>query len=77
MKVQLVTWQDAVSEDAWEDIGEAKTLEPHTIFTIGYLLLEDEKRILLTMNWDPDSDAVSQYIAIPKGWILDRKDIEV
>lgn len=75
MKVTFVTWQDAVSEDAWEDITEAKKSKPHTIFSVGFLIDEDDDRILLGLNWDAEREAVSQTIAIPIAWILDQREI--
>ncbi len=77
MKAELITWQDAVSEDEWEDIEKAKDLELHTIFTLGFLLHEDDCKIILAHNWDSDREGVSQHIAIPKGWILDRREIDL
>lgn len=77
MKVVFVHWQDAVSEDAWEDIEEAKKSKPHTIFTVGFLVDEDDDRILLALNWDPLGEAVSQTISIPIAWIMDQKEVEI
>jgi len=75
MKAVLVTWQDAVSVDAWEDISKAKETNLHTIHTLGFLIHEDEDRYLIAHNIDLDGDACSQHIAIPKTWIIEFKDI--
>lgn len=77
MKPVLAVWVDAVSEDSWTDLPEAKDLELHTIHTLGFLFHEDERRILIAANWDVDRDGVSQYIAIPKSWLIQITPLEV
>ena len=73
----LITWQDAVSEDSWEELSEAINTELHTIYTLGFLIYEDETRYVVAHNFDIDRDACSQHIAIPKSWVLDIKMIDV
>jgi hypothetical protein len=75
MKAVFVTWQDAVSVDQWETLEEAQKIKLHTINTIGFLIHEDEKMYVVSHNLDTDSGAVSQYIAIPKAWIINVQDI--
>ena len=77
MKPILVKWQDAVSHDEWEEMEEAKNLDPHTIITLGFLVDENDDRLIVGLNWDEERDAVAQTISIPKAWILSRRFIKV
>lgn len=69
MKAVFVTWQDAVSVDDWESLEEAQKIKLHTIHTMGFLVHQDDTTYVVAHNLDKDTNAVSQYIAIPKAWI--------
>lgn len=75
MKQILVTWFDAVSQDEWTDIEEAKKLEPHVITTLGWLVFEDEKRLVVSCSHDKEREAVASSWAIPKSWVVEIKEI--
>ena len=77
MKALMVTWADAVTEDAWTEMDEAVKLEPHTIFTLGFLVKENDDCIVLASSWDSEREAVCSSISIPKGWILGRQEVDV
>jgi hypothetical protein len=76
MRALLVSWFDAVSEDAWTEIDEAKKLQMHLIHTMGWLISEDKFRLVIGLSWDVEREAVSSFIAIPKSWITNVKVID-
>ena len=69
-KAVLVTWVDAVSHDPWVDIEEIKNQEVHTIHTLGFLLSEDDRKIVLAASWDVDNEHVASTWSIPKTWLM-------
>lgn len=75
MKLALIVWKDAVSNDKWETYAEAKLLKPAEVRTVGYVVTEDVESILLAMNWDKSEEHVSQTMVIPKAWILERREL--
>lgn len=77
MKAVLITWYDAVSSDEWTEVSEAKTQELATVRTLGWLVDEDERRIIVAPSWDVDNDNVATYWTIPKTWLLEIQDIDV
>ena len=70
-----VHWNDAVSTDAWTpsgDIVPALAL----IETIGIFVKENEDVIVLALSYDTTNDNYSNFINIPKKWIVQRKLIK-
>ncbi len=70
MKAAMVIWEDAVSQDEWQDLKEAIKLEPAKIISIGFVLKEDEKSMLLALNFHPEEERVSQTISVLKSTVL-------
>lgn len=77
MKAVLVVWWDAVSEDEWTDLEKAKELEMHTIETCGWLIFEDDRKIIIATSYDIERDAVAGFWAIPKTWLLEMREIDI
>ena len=77
MKPVLIEWIDAVSVDEWTDISEAIDLQPHTISTLGWLVTEDDTKVVVACSWDRDREGVAGYWAIPKTWLIFMKEIEI
>jgi hypothetical protein len=77
MKAVLIKWFDAVSFDPWEEIPEAKLIEPHTIHSLGWLLAEDDRKIVIAGSWDIEREGVASVWSIPKSWLLDMKEIDL
>lgn len=75
LKPVVVVWFDAVSYDEWEEIEDAKDLELHTIKTLGFLVHEDETRIIIATSWDVEREAVAGKWAIPKTWLVSMQEI--
>lgn len=71
-RIELIYWRDATSSDPWEEIEEAKKLQPHIIKSVGLFVDEDDQRVLIALNYDERGGAVSQTLAIPHSWIMER-----
>lgn len=65
MKRVAVTWVDSCSHDGWAEIAEFK-MYPAIINTLGWLIAEDPDKILVALNYDPENQMASQFIAIPR-----------
>jgi hypothetical protein len=76
MRMMLVSWFDAVSEDAWTELDEAKKTKLHLIHTAGFLVSEDDTRIIIGSSWDVERDAIASFIAIPRLWISNIKEFK-
>lgn len=72
-----VLWRDATSSDSWECITEARAFKPHTIKTLGWLIHETEDEITVALSLDISGDSVSQYIVIPKSWLIQKRRLRV
>ena len=64
-----VSWSDAVSQDEWVELDEAKKLKPHAISTLGWLIHEDKDCVIVCLNIDLHRPGSSQMISIPRAWI--------
>jgi ABC-type dipeptide/oligopeptide/nickel transport system ATPase subunit len=70
-----IIWQDAVSCDPWQSVDDAISTGLHTIHTLGFLLSENRKQIVVAMQLDMEGEAVSMTMTIPKPWILRRLNL--
>lgn len=66
-----VEWHDATSIDAWDDESEAIKMQPHLIRSVGWLIKEDKKSLTIALSWDEQGEQVSQYLVIPRTWIVE------
>jgi hypothetical protein len=70
--VVVVTWDDAESDDGW---GEApEELEPKLATSVGFLVRQTEKYILLAMSYD--NGHTNGRFQIPKALIKETKEIK-
>jgi hypothetical protein len=70
----LVEWDDSCNfgTQKWRDVEESKNLTPGKIRTVGFVLAEDKKRVVLTgsLHDEGDGDAYGNgCITIPRGCI--------
>lgn len=77
MKAVIVKWLDAVSHDPWEEIPDAKQIEPHVIQSLGWLVEEDERKVVIAGSWDIEREGVASIWSIPKNWLIELKEIKV
>jgi len=62
-----VKWIDATTDSGWIDIDTAKNYKPIQCETVGYLLKDDEKYIVVAST--VSGDQCNGIISIPKKWI--------
>jgi hypothetical protein len=76
----LVRWQDATTFYGWRPLDETLTMEPKEIETVGTLVRDDEKYIVITQSvsapvpGEPeDAFQFADPFVIPKQWCLEVK----
>ncbi len=73
--VIYVVWEDATLKDSgtWHTTDEKKghVYEPAIFHTVGFLLKEDEKGLIITSAWSPDT--VAPRDQIPIGMVREMK----
>lgn len=72
-KVVEVSWFDANARGAW---GSASDYMQHSIapvLTVGYLLKQDKKEVIVVQSVGADFDDCNGAIAIPLSWIAKMK----
>lgn len=74
MKVIYLEWVDACGADGWHQIGK-DDFEPTTIRTLGFLLKEDDRKLVVTHSLSEHYH--NAYIIIPKGWVRKRKYVKL
>ncbi len=73
MKVVSVKWIDSRMDDCWQGAEEAKGFNPELACSVGFLLCEDEEKVVLVQTFGKDN--VQGLIAIPKVCIKDMKEM--
>lgn len=71
-KAIRVAWHDAKAAGGWKSINERTKEQPVLIHSVGYLLHEDAKKLVLAQNL-ADTGSYADTIVIPVGWIKSRK----
>jgi hypothetical protein len=75
--IEMVTWEDAYNEDqsSWQSVDSIK-VEPALIVSVGFLVKEGKKGIILAMDYDGDEDNCHAWSFIPKSVIQQRVRLE-
>ena len=71
--VHVIEWLDAVASTGWQRKAAADPCQACT--SIGYLVVEDETRVVLGGTWGMNGDEMetNNRMTIPKGWITARR----
>lgn len=77
MKTVVVTWVDAISDDSWTDIEKAKELQPPVMKTLGYLIHEDDTKVIIAASYDEENEKVASFYAIPRAWLIEIKVLAI
>jgi hypothetical protein len=73
----FVTWVDSSGAGHWMDADfAASKVRAGPIYTVGYVLREDDEEIVLVQSLDFDNDNVGHTLAIPKVAVLDVWEID-
>jgi hypothetical protein len=70
--IVVITWDDAESDDGWAETPEE--LEPKLATSVGFLIRQTEKYILLAMSYD--NGHTNGRFQIPKALIKEQKEIK-
>lgn len=68
-KLCVVEWYDAQGDTRWVSAEEAMEMEPPLIRSIGWLLRQDEKKLVICNSMDYDSGDVGGRDVIPMGCV--------
>ena len=77
MKRVEVTWKDIKSDDGWHESEELDVFihEDNTVKQLGYLYEEDDEQIILLDSYFADKQLFGGIHKIPKGCIIDIKEL--
>ena len=77
MKIVKVKWMDSTSQSGgWTD-EDPKDMEPMKLMTVGFLLFEDEQRIVISHSIADNTDMRYAMFTIPKGMIYEYSEVEL
>ena len=67
-KLVKINWLDAMdSETGWHSLSKLKNAKPEPVVSVGGIIAEDEKRIVVTGDFCSDGET-GRGITIPKDW---------
>ena len=69
----IVDWLDANTESGWQTIKDIKH-EPTLIRTVGWLLSQDDKCLVMFSSYTEDGDA-GEVTTIPAPWVQKVKPL--
>jgi hypothetical protein len=78
-KIVMVTWFDAHggTRNGWRDIKDVVTVEPVIAVSVGYLMSDTKRRVVIVPHAFLDKDGKLEQgdgeIAIPKSWVKEIK----
>lgn len=72
-----VEWEDAASEDKWQEMSEAIAglARPWIVNTVGYLIHDTDEGVILAGSIDPEG-SVCMTLKIPRGMIRKIEQME-
>jgi hypothetical protein len=73
--IEYVEWIDAVASVGW-DSGSGGNRPAH-IVTVGKLVHEDKDCLVVAGTFSYTDDETNARMAIPKGWVKNRKTIKL
>lgn len=78
LRAIYVEWRDATAlPHGWHDLDEAETHELPIMRSHGWLVHEDEFRLILCLDHDVKNNAFGGAAAIPKGCVISVKTIDL
>ena len=78
MQKIYLKWVDSRMYHGWKDESDLQHIMemPLEIETIGWMIHENDQRIVVSGNWSPHSENFGNPIVIPKCSILKRKKVK-
>ena len=74
-KAILVVWDDAEVSNEWEEVPKEVELVQGTVHTLGFLVRETEKYLLVASTFD--GNITNARTKIPKGMVIERREIKL
>ncbi len=77
--IVCVIWEDACNHSQWDDRADAEKKTAEEVLSIGFLVKENEKKIVLALDMSRNADGLEQfncYAVVPKGCITKRRTIK-
>jgi heme-degrading monooxygenase HmoA len=71
----LVVWDDAEVSNDWQETPKEEELEQGTVYTLGFLVRETEKYLLIASTYD--GNITNARTKIPKGMIVERREVKL
>lgn len=75
MNLVQITWVDAIGGDGWTTEKELKEQELIIHNSVGYVVMEDNDKVTITMSYDADKDNLGAWLCIPKRYIVEMREI--
>ena len=66
-QIVMVKWKDAAMSGGWHDKPDSEAISGATVYTVGFVIAEDEHWIKLAQSTSENEDG--NLIEIPRAWI--------
>ena len=73
--IEHIEWIDAVADIGWN--VKCGGVRPALVITVGKLVHEDKESVVLAGTFSLLDEETNGRMAIPKGWIKNRKTIKL
>lgn len=77
LKSVIVEWLDIIGDDEWRPQAEAELIEPQRFVTLGYMLRNDDKAVVVCSTYSHDDDTVGSVTSIPKGAVTRVRHVTI
>ena len=78
LPIVIVRWHDAVSEENWTPMKDVVSSKPCEVYTMGYLLVKDEEKVILAHGLSNEEDPmVFSHTVIPADWVQEIKELKI
>lgn len=74
-EIVLIEWLDTCSDSGWQEITNLKDLNVLHIFTVGYLIEQDEKQVKVARDISDSKPVIDAPVAIPRACIKSIKSL--
>lgn len=71
-EAEQIRWVDAVGTSSWRSIESVKRDEITEVDTLGFVIAEDEKCVVIAQSLDLDNENVTHVMVIPQVCIVGR-----
>lgn len=74
MPLEIIHWRDHVSfhEVSWRDVDDIAELTPADVFSAGWVISEDETKLVIAAHFDRENGTAVGEMCIIKSTIVQR-----